>query len=403
MIKGELLAPAGDFECLDAALNFGADAVYIGGEFMQLRAKAASFSMENIKKAATLCHDKGKKLYVTVNSFATNSEISKLSDYAKRLDEAGVDAAIVSDIGALDSLKKGCPNLEIHISTQANCMNYSSANVYYNMGAKRVVLARELTLEDIAEIRQNTSKQLELESFVHGAMCMAYSGRCLISSYLTGRSGNRGDCAQSCRWSYNLVEQKRPEECFTVEESENGMAILSSEDLNCLSFIDKIANAGVSSFKIEGRMKSRFYVATTVNAYRKRLDGIGEVDQLQRELSSLSHRPYSTGFYLGDRGKYVDNVNGYIRDCTVAGLVVEDMKDGKVKVMQRNYFKKGDILEVVSPLSLGEQFVCDLIIGAKGEVREKANIATELVTLSCDLPLKKGDFLRTRQEEFSNK
>ncbi len=400
LIKGELLAPAGDFECLDAALYFGADAVYIGGEFMQLRAKAAAFSLADIEKAATLCREKGKKLYVTVNSFANNQEIAKLFDYGKALNDAGVDAAIVSDIGALDALKKGCPDLEIHISTQANCMNYGSANVYYNMGAKRIVLARELTLSDIAEIRANTNKQLELETFVHGAMCMAYSGRCLISSYLTGRSGNRGDCAQSCRWSYGLVEQKRPDEMFTVEESENGMAILSSEDLNCLSFLDKIANAGVVSFKIEGRMKSRFYVASTVNAYRKRMDGVGEVDDLQKELSSLSHRPYSNGFYLGERGKYVENVNGYIRDCTVAALVTEDMQDGKVTVMQRNYFKKGDRLEVVSPNSIGESFVCDLIINKNGDVCDKANKATETVTLSCDIPLKKGDFLRTRQTEY---
>ena len=248
----ELLAPAGDMECLRAALRFGADAVYVGGPRLQLRAGKVGFGMDALGEAAREVHRLGRKLYVTVNAFPTNREIEALGDYAQALFDVGADGAIVADLGAVATMRRAAPALPIHISTQANCLNYAAARVYHDMGATRVVLGREMTLEQIAELRAKTPADLELEAFVHGAMCMAYSGRCMISAYLTGRSANRGACTQSCRWSYHLMEEKRPGEFFPVEEDEDGTTILSSCDLNCLDFLDRIMAAGVTSFKLEG-------------------------------------------------------------------------------------------------------------------------------------------------------
>ena len=254
--KLELLSPAGDMACLEAALRFGADAVYVGGPRLQLRAGTAGFSMDELARAARAAHALGKRLYVAVNAFPTNREIDALGDYAQALQAAGADAAIVADLGAVATMRRCAPGLPVHISTQANCLNYAAARAYHDMGASRVVLGREMTLNEIAELRQKTPPALELEAFIHGAMCMAWSGRCMISAYLTGRSANRGACAQSCRWKYRLEEEKRPGEYFPVEEDAGGMTILSSFDLNCIDFLDRIIDAGVISFKIEGRMKT---------------------------------------------------------------------------------------------------------------------------------------------------
>ncbi len=263
----ELLSPAGSMEALQAALRFGADAVYAGGPQLQLRAGSAGFTMDMLADAAREVHARGRKLYVTVNAFPTNREIDALGDYAQALLALGADAAIVADLGAIAAMRKAAPGLPIHVSTQANCVNYAAARAYCDMGATRVVLGREMTLDDIAELRAKVPVELELEAFVHGAMCMAYSGRCLISAYLTGRSANRGGCAHSCRWNYALMEEKRPGEFLPVEEDARGTTILSSFDLNCLDFLDRIAAAGVTSFKLEGRMKSPYYVATVTNAW----------------------------------------------------------------------------------------------------------------------------------------
>ena len=325
----ELLCPAGDMECLRAALRFGADAVYVGGPQLQLRAANAGFSMDALAQAVKETHALGRRLYVTVNAFPTNDELEALDDYAQGLFALGVDAAIVADLGAVAVMRKAAPNLPIHISTQANCLNWAAATAWYELGASRVVLAREMTLEQIGQLRAHTPVALELEAFVHGAMCMAWSGRCMISAYLTGRSANRGGCTQSCRWRYHLVEEKRPGEFFPVEEDDRGTTILSSHDLNCLDFLDQIAAAGVTSFKIEGRMKSPYYVATVTNAYRQRLDGLANgpassefLALLQRELDAVSHRTYASGFYFGQMRRHAPDDGVYRQDCVFAGVVM---------------------------------------------------------------------------------
>ncbi|MBQ3575315.1 MAG: U32 family peptidase, partial [Clostridia bacterium] len=297
----ELLSPAGDLERLETALRFGADAVYCGGPMLQLRSGNVGFTMESLAIGVKKCHEKGKKIYVTVNAFANNSEVDAVSDYARALYDMGVDAVIVSDLGLISQIRRSVPKLPVHVSTQANCLNYAAANAYYDMGVKRIVLGREMSLKEIRELRKRIPDDLELEAFVHGAMCMSYSGRCMISAYLTDRSANRGACTQSCRWKFHLTEETRPGEFFPVVEDERGTTILSSFDMNCIDFLDQIMEAGVVSFKLEGRMKSPFYVATVTNAYRKRIDGIlsgtatkESVQLLRRELCAASHRPYAS-------------------------------------------------------------------------------------------------------------
>ena len=330
--KPELLAPAGDMNCLIAADRFGADAVYIGGPLLQLRAEKAAFTEENIDAAAKLLHSKNKKLYVTVNSFTKNNEIEPLKDYARNLYGLGVDAVIVADLGAVRAIKQAAPNLEVHISTQANCCNYSAALAYHEMGASRIVVAREMTIDEIAEMHSKIPEDLEIEAFVHGAMCMAYSGRCLISSYMNGRSGNRGECTQPCRWEYYLVERNRPNEYMKLEEYPDHSALLSSHDMKAIGFLDKLAEAGVDSFKIEGRMKTEYYVSHVVNAYRRAIDKSAPLELLDDELNAISHRPYNSGFYFGNLVHGHKNDGLYHWDCTFAGVALEDCKDGKLKI-----------------------------------------------------------------------
>lgn len=392
----ELLCPAGSFESMKTALHFGADAVYAGGPFMQLRADNAGFSEENIKKAAELVHSKGKKLYITVNCFATNNEIDRLTDYARFLYDSGVDGVIVSDLGSVVTIKNAAPDLPVHISTQANIQNYKTAEVYYNMGAERVVLGREMTLEEIAELRARTPKDMEIEAFVHGAMCMSYSGRCLISSYLSGKSGNHGECTQPCRWMYNIVEEKRPEQHFTVIEENGTSAILSSHDLCCIDFLDEIAKAGVVSFKIEGRMKSPYYVATVTNAYRQRMNGTASLDELKYELECASHRPYSSGFYYGAL-KYDHNNDGlYHQSCKFIGIVLGEDTPGRYFVEMRNRFSVGDRLEILSPNSSGKSFTVESITDKNGNDRQTAHLPQEILSVACNEKLSEGDILRIR-------
>lgn len=395
----ELLAPAGDMNCLIAADRFGADAVYIGGPLLQLRAEKSAFSEEDIDTAAKLLHSKNKKLYVTVNSFMKNAEIEPLKSYAKTLYSLGVDAVIVADLGAVRTIKQAEPNLEVHISTQANCCNYASAMAYYEMGASRIVVAREMTIDEIAEMHANIPEDLEIEAFVHGAMCMAYSGRCLISSYMNGRSGNRGKCTQPCRWEYYLVERNRPNEFLKLEEYQDHSALLSSHDMKAIGFLDKLSEAGVDSFKIEGRMKTEYYVSHVVNAYRRAIDKTAPMELLEDELNAISHRPYNSGFYFGNLVHGHKNDGLYHWDCTFAGVALEDCKDGKLKIQQRNYFKLGDTIEVLSPDSFGMKFTATEIINEKGEQCESACHPQELLTLACDAPVKKGDILRVRTEK----
>ena len=398
MKRPELLAPAGDMECLETAVHFGADAVYIGGPLLQLRADNVGFDREGIAEAVKYCHEHGVKLYVTVNCFAKNEEIDAAEDYAKYLHSVGVDAVIVSDIGLIAKIHESTPELEIHVSTQANCLNFNAAKVYWNMGAKRVVLGREMTLEEIVEFRKRIPEEMEIEAFVHGAMCMSYSGRCMISSYLVNRSGNRGGCAQPCRWNYHLVEMKRPNEFFQVVEDEKGTAILSSHDMCAVGFLDQLEEAGICSYKIEGRMKTPFYVATAVNAYRHAIDGDVPMEVIERELDSISHRPYSSAFYFGEMKMSHGNSGAYIQKCTFIGKVL-DYSDGFVTIQQRNNFKPGDELEVVSPISTGEKFTVSKIFDEEGNEREDARLIQQILRLPCPIKLQKGDLLRKRIEE----
>ncbi|MHB1314056.1 MAG: peptidase U32 family protein [Christensenellales bacterium] len=398
----ELLSPAGSMECLQTALRFGADAVYVGGPLMQLRANNTGFSFEELEAAVQYSHALEKKIYVAVNAFADNQEAERMADYGKFLSSIGADAVIVSDLGVLVTIKEAAPCLEVHVSTQANCMNYKTAQTYYDLGAKRIVLAREMSLEQIAELRQKTPLGLELEAFVHGAMCMAYSGRCMISSFLTNRSGNKGGCSQPCRWNFTLMEEKRPNEFFPVEETPAGTAILSSHDLNCVAFLDQMKDAGITSFKIEGRMKTPYYVATVTNAYRCRLDNTAPLALLEKELESVSHRPYSSGFYFGEMKADHYNDGAYRSECQFAGVVL-GYRYGRITVQQRNHFRQGDTLEAVSPSKLGMSFVVENMRNQEGEPRESAPHPEQVLTMDCPYELKEGDLLRLRLTKDAKK
>ena len=402
----ELLAPAGDLERLRTALRFGADAVYVGGPQMQLRAGSVGFSMDDLAEAVREAHALNRRLYVTVNAFAYNSEIDALGGYARALKALGADAVIVSDLGAIAAIRRAAPDLDVHVSTQASCLNYAAAQVYADLGATRVVLGREMSLTEIAELRAKTPASLELEAFVHGAMCMAYSGRCMISAYLSGRSANRGACAQSCRWTYHLMEEKRPGQFFPVEEDDRGTTILSSLDLCCIDFLDRIAAAGVTSFKIEGRMKSPYYVATVVNAYRKRLDALktGHADEaqlalLRRELNAASHRPYSSGFYFGELKHHAPDEGAYLQDCTFVGVVRERLSGGRILFECRNRIREGDRVEILSPDSLGLSFVAGNIRSESGLPEPAAARPSEIYSMDCGCPAAPGDLLRIRTAE----
>lgn len=400
--KYELLAPAGDLERLKTALRFGADAVYAGGPLLQLRAGSVGFTMDTLAEGARLAHAQGKKLYVTVNAFAGNDEIDRAGDYAQALQAIGVDAVICADLGVISAVRRAAPDLPVHVSTQANCLNYAAANVYYDLGVKRVVLGREMSLNDIRELRSRIPGDLELEAFVHGAMCMSYSGRCMISAYLTGRSANRGACTQSCRWKYHLMEESRPGEYFPVEEDERGMTILSSFDMNCLPFLDQIIDAGVVSFKIEGRMKSPFYVATVTNAYRKRIDGIlsgsadaAQIELLQRELNAASHRPYASGFYFGEMKRHKPDDGAYLQDTNFVG-VVKRVEDGRIDVEIRNRIFEGERIEILSPDSLNESFVAREMRDSEGNAVSAASRPSEIYSMACGAKVCAGDLLRVR-------
>ena len=395
MTKAELLAPAGSMESLLAALRYGADAVYIGGPSMQLRAGQTAFSKDGIREAAVCVHRAGKRLYIAANAFTYSDEISFMEDYAKRLYEAGADAMIISDLGAIRAVKRACPQMEVHVSTQANCLNHESANIYYELGAKRVVLGREMNLAQIRELREKTPKELEIEAFIHGAMCMAYSGRCMLSTYLTGRSANRGGCAQSCRWKYALTEEKRPGQYFPIEEDEKGTTILSSYDLCAMPLISEILDAGVTSLKIEGRMKTDYYVACAVNAYRMRLDGAGEAECLN-ELEAISHRPYSTGFYEGEIITAPNAPAGYLKTREYLGPVVG--KIGNRAIAQvKNKLVSGRMIEAVTPGKI-LRFRAEDLRTPEGELLSAASVPETKFTLPVPDEVTAGDYLRGEAE-----
>ena len=402
----ELLAPAGDMEKLKTAIYFGADAVYFGGKNYGLRALSANFSNEEIKKAAEYVHSYGRKCYVTLNVYARNSDFADLDGYLKVLQEAKVDAVIVSDFGLINYIREHAPNLAIHVSTQANTTNKYSVKAYGDLGVERVVLARELPIDDIREIHKS-NPCVELEAFVHGAMCISYSGRCLLSNYLTGRDSNHGACVQACRWHYYINEDSRPNEKLEIQEDDRGAYILNSKDMCLIDYIDKISEAGVYSFKVEGRMKSPYYVATVINAYRRAIDYYYECLKtgkkyktpkiLEGELLKASHRKYTTGFMFTD-GDIKQNLDTSVQTAESKFVaVVIEIKDGIVTVEMRNKFSVGDILEVLSPSdSFNKTIKIKKIFSANGLEVESAKKVQEKVRIEFDdkVPLQVGDILR---------
>ena len=352
MRKMELLSPAGDMEKLRMAVLYGADAVYLAGTDFGMRAFAGNFTPEELPQAVKFAHDHGVKAHVTVNIMPRNDEVKNLPAYLERLDDAGVDALIVADMGAFTLAGKYAPHCERHISTQQSIANYECANAWYDLGAKRVVLARELSLPEIIGIRQNTPKELEIETFGHGAMCVSYSGRCLLSNYMTGRDSNRGECAQPCRYQYALMEEKRPGEYFPVFEDEKGTYILNSRDMCTIDHLKDLVDAGIDCIKIEGRAKSAYYAAIVTGAYRHAIDDVyagRPIDPVWRdEVEHVSHRIYSTGFYYGHPGQYVEN-SRYIREWQIVAKVESCDENGVATCSLNNKFHVGDELEVVGP------------------------------------------------------
>ena len=350
--KIELLSPAGDMERLKMSLAYGADAVYLAGSDFGMRAFAGNFTPDEMKQAVELCHSKGVSIHVTCNTMPRNDEVARLPEWLEYLQDLGVDAAIVADVGVLSLLKKHAPRVKAHISTQASISNYQAARAWYELGASRVILARELSLDEIREIRAKAPKELEIEAFVHGAMCVSYSGRCLLSNYMTGRDANRGACAQPCRYKYALVEEKRPGEYFPIGEDEGGAFIMNSRDMCMIDHIPELMEAGLDSLKIEGRAKSAYYAAVVTAAYRHAIDAAAAGQPLdpvwRAEIDKVSHRPYSTGFYFGQPGQYTGDAR-YIREWQVVAIVTACDSSGMATLSLRNKFAVGDSLELVGP------------------------------------------------------
>lgn len=368
--KPELLAPAGDMERLRMAVLYGADAVYLAGTSFGMRSFAGNFSPEELPKAVAWAHSHGVRVHVTVNTMPRNEEASRLPAYLEQLQEAGVDALIVADLGAFTMAGRYAPRCERHISTQASIANYACAAAWYDLGAKRVILARELSLDEIREIREKVPSELELEAFVHGAMCVSYSGRCLLSNYMTGRDSNRGACAQPCRYQYYLMEEKRPGEYFPVFEDEKGTYIMNSRDMCMIDHVGELMDAGLNSLKIEGRAKSAYYAAIVTGAYRHVIDDVAAgrpVDPVWRdEVEHVSHRHYATGFYFGQPGQYTDNAR-YIREWQVVALVTECDDSGYATLSLRNKFSTGEPLELVGPDTKPIAFTAPVMEDEAGE------------------------------------
>ena len=393
----ELLAPAGNFEKFLTALHFGADAVYLAGNRFGLRAFAGNFSDKEMQEAVKIAHSFGKKVYITLNIIAKDEDFDGLKEYLKFLQNIKVDAVIVADIGVMEFVRKYAPKIDIHISTQANIINSYTAKFFADLGVKRLILARELSLEQIKNLRKNLPKEVEIEVFVHGAMCMAYAGRCLLSNYLTGRDSNHGECVQACRWKYYVREVSRDDE-LEVQEDEKGSYIFNSKDLNMLSHLQELKDAGVDSIKIEGRMKSSYYVATVVNAYRMALDMLPKkpTEELEKELLKASHRRYTTGFYFDEENRQFQEDSMPVQDSEFVAIAVEDAKNGKVKLEMRNKFSVGDTLEILSPKKdcFNKNVTIKEIIDSTGEKIESAKKVQEIVEINMVYPILKGDILR---------
>lgn len=404
----ELLSPCGDFERLKLALKFGADAVYLAGEMFGMRTNPSNFDADELKKAVELVHSLGKKVYLTCNTLPRNDEIEKLPDFLKYAEQIGIDAFIIADIGVMAMAKKYAASVDIHMSTQVGIVNYQTANTLYEMGASRIVTARELSLDEIKVIRDKTPSDLEIEVFVHGAMCMSFSGRCILSDYMTHRDANRGDCAQPCRWKYHLVEETRPGQYFPINEEKNGTYIFNSRDLCMIEHIPELVNAGVDSFKIEGRAKSEYYTAIVTYAYRNAIDEYlkkpsndFKVPQwILDEMEKMSHREYTTGFNFGPiKNGQVTDTGGYIRNWDVCALFKE-YKNGRLVVSQRNRFFEGDELEVVEPNKKPYKLVvADLYNEDDEEKVDVANKATNTYSFKCEIPISPDAIFRRQRTE----
>lgn len=407
MKKPELLAPAGSLAKLKYAVMYGADAVYIGGEAFSLRVAAKNFTAEEIKEGIDFAHKRGAKVYITANIIPHNSDLEKFPDFVREVSDIGADAIIVSDLGTFSVVRSVAPNLDVHISTQANNTNYASANMWHSMGAKRVILARDLSFKEIREIRDKTDPQLEIECFVHGAMCVSYSGRCLLSNYLTHRDSNRGACSHPCRWKYYLMEEKRPGEYMPVFENERGTFIFNSKDLCMIEHIPQLIDSGITSFKIEGRVKNELYVATVVKAYRQAIDTYFENPEnytpdkeILNELEKVSHREYTSGFYFGkpteEQQLYTSNT--YIQEYGIVGVVRSWDKESKTAVIeQRNKFEQGDTLEVLTPVGENFTITASDMKDEKGEPIASAPHAQMIVTLHSDKPMSEYCVLRKKK------
>lgn len=409
MKKIELLAPAGDMNKLKTAVEYGADAVYLGGESFGLRKASKNFSVEDIKWATNYLHERGKKIHVTLNIIPHDKDIVGVEEYIEKLNDIGVDALIVADPGMFMKVKKVAPNFPIHISTQGSVTNVETVKFWKDLGAERVVMARELSLEEVSDIIKNVGDEIEIETFAHGAMCMSYSGRCLLSNYMTGRDANMGDCAQPCRYKYHLVEEKRPGEYFPIEEHDEGTFIMNSKDLCMIEHIDDMIRAGISSLKIEGRVKSEYYLATVIRSYRMAIDAYYEDPEnykydpyLLEEIKKVSHRDFTTGFFYGkaNENSQVYEDNSYIRGYDFVGIVLDYNNDTKVATIeQRNRIFKGEDIEIFGPGIKHFNYKIQEMYDDKDREIEVANKAKQIFKIKIDKPVKKGFILRRENDE----
>ena len=409
MKKAELLVPAGSLEVLKIAVIYGADAVYIGGESFGLRAKAHNFDREEMTEGIRFAHDHGVKVYVTVNIFAHNRDLEGIREYLAELKEVKPDALIISDPAVFTMAREICPEIDIHISTQSNNTNYETFLFWYRLGAKRIVTARELSLEEIREIRAHIPDDLEIETFVHGAMCISYSGRCLLSNYFTGRDANQGACTHPCRWKYAVVEETRPGEYMPVYENERGTYIFNSKDLCMIDHLDDVLSAGVDSLKIEGRMKTALYVATGARTYRKALDDLYRDPKIYREnmewyqdqISNCTYRQFTTGFFYGkpDSDSQIYDSNTYIKEYTYLGFAEEITPEGLVRITQRNKFTRGETIEVMKPDGRNIQTVAEAIYNEEGSEMESAPHPQQKLYVRLNTDVDRYDILRRAEQK----
>ncbi len=409
MRKTELLIPAGSLDVLKTAVIYGADAVYLGGEAFGLRAKAKNFTNEEIKEGIAFAHERGVKVYITANILAHNDDLPGVEAYFEELKEIRPDALIISDPGVFAIARRVIPDMEIHISTQANNTNYGTYLFWHQLGAKRVVTARELSLSEIREIRDHIPDEMEIESFIHGAMCISYSGRCLLSNFMVGRDANQGACTHPCRWKYSLVEEKRPNEYMPVFENERGTYIFNSKDLCMIEYIPEMMEAGIDSFKIEGRMKTALYVATVARTYRKAIDDYNRDPELYRanldwyrsEIGKCTYREFTTGFYFGkpDSTTQIYDNNTYVKNYTYLGTVEEVREDGCCRITQKNKFSVGETIEVMKPDGRNVEAVVKAIYDTEGQSVESAPHSKQVVYVDLGTELEAYDILRRSEAD----